>query len=111
MDLTLHIWRQKDGKEKGARAPTYQASNISEHMSFLEMLDVVNQQLLEKGEEPIAYDCDCLEGICGACSLVINGVPHGPNKERQPANFIYHKFQGWGSHHHRALARGPFRSD
>ncbi|MHC4933536.1 MAG: succinate dehydrogenase/fumarate reductase iron-sulfur subunit [Planctomycetota bacterium] len=78
MDLTLHIWRQKDTQSRG-RMVTYPLKDVSEHMSFLEMLDVLNEQLLEKGEEPIAFDHDCREGICGMCSLVINGIPHGPD--------------------------------
>jgi len=79
MNLTLHVWRQKNAVEKG-RMETYQAQNISTHMSFLEMLDVVNEDLIEKGVEPIHFDHDCREGICGMCSLVINGVPHGPER-------------------------------
>jgi succinate dehydrogenase / fumarate reductase iron-sulfur subunit len=78
MKFTLKIWRQKGPTDKG-RLVTYQAQDISPAMSFLEMLDVVNQQLTLKGEEPIAFEYDCREGICGSCSLVINGVPHGPD--------------------------------
>jgi succinate dehydrogenase / fumarate reductase iron-sulfur subunit len=77
MDLTLHIWRQNGPNDKG-RFDTLPANNISEHMSFLEMLDLVNEQLIEAGTEPIAFDHDCREGICGTCGLMINGVPHGP---------------------------------
>ena len=79
MDLTLHVWRQANSRDRG-RFVTYQAPGISPDMSFLEMLDVVNERLIEKGEEPIAFDHDCREGICGACSMVINGVAHGPEK-------------------------------
>lgn len=79
MKFTLKIWRQKSSSDNG-RLVTYQAQDISPAMSFLEMLDVVNQQLTLKGEEPIAFEYDCREGICGSCSLVINGVPHGPNR-------------------------------
>ena len=78
MNLTLRVWRQPDRESKGAFA-TYQARDISEHMSFLEMLDVVNEDLIARSEEPIAFDSDCREGICGTCGFVINGVPHGPN--------------------------------
>ena len=78
MKLTLKIWRQKNSKSEG-KMVTYQLNDISSHMSFLEMLDVLNEQLLEKGEEPVAFDHDCREGICGMCSLFINGVPHGPD--------------------------------
>lgn len=77
MNLTLHIWRQKDGRDPG-RFVTYKASDLSPDMSFLEMLDVVNERLIARGEDPIAFDHDCREGICGACGMVINGRPHGP---------------------------------
>jgi len=76
MNLTLKVWRQKNASDKG-RLETYTAKDISEHMSFLEMLDVVNEELIVSGIDPIHFDHDCREGICGACSLVINGVPHG----------------------------------
>jgi succinate dehydrogenase / fumarate reductase, iron-sulfur subunit len=79
MNITLHVWRQKNAADRG-RFVTYNANDISEHMSFLEMLDVVNETLMEKGEEPIAFDHDCREGICGTCGIVINGTPHGPRK-------------------------------
>jgi succinate dehydrogenase / fumarate reductase, iron-sulfur subunit len=79
MNLTLRVWRQKNAQDKG-KLETYEAKNISTHMSFLEMLDVVNQDLIEKGIDPIHYDHDCREGICGTCSLVIDGVPHGHQK-------------------------------
>ena len=79
MKFTLKIWRQKGPSEKG-RLATYQAQNVSPDMSVLEMLDVVNQSLLLKGEEPIAFEYDCREGICGSCSLVIDGIPHGPDR-------------------------------
>jgi succinate dehydrogenase / fumarate reductase iron-sulfur subunit len=77
MKLTLKIWRQKDGKTKG-QFKTYQHDHVSPDMSFLEMLDVLNNELILKGEESIAFDHDCREGICGMCSLYINGRPHGP---------------------------------
>ena len=77
LNLTLHVWRQKDAKSEGAFVE-YPAKNISTEMSFLEMLDVVNEDLIHKGEEPIAFDHDCREGICGTCGSVINGRPHGP---------------------------------
>jgi len=79
MNLTLHVWRQKNAKETGIFV-TYQAGDISPDMSFLEMLDVVNERLTAKGEDPIAFDHDCREGICGMCGVVINGAPHGPKK-------------------------------
>ncbi len=79
MKLTLKVWRQPGPNAKG-ELRTYSANDVSEHMSFLEMLDVVNEELQTKGEEPIAFDHDCREGICGTCSLMINGMPHGPRK-------------------------------
>jgi len=79
MRLTLNVWRQKDRKSEG-RFVTYDAPDISPDMSFLEMLDVVNERLIGKGEDPIAFDHDCREGICGTCGMVINGAPHGPRR-------------------------------
>src|SRR6185436_11933883 len=76
MNLTLKIWRQKDRNSPG-RLVAYPAADIIPDMSFLEMLDVVNETLIAKGEEPIAFDSDCREGICGTCSLVIKGIAHG----------------------------------
>ena len=83
MDLVLQVWRQKDAKDEG-RFVRYEAKGVSTHMSLMEMLDVVNEELLAKGEDPIAFDHDCREGICGTCSMVIDGRPHGP-KERTTA--------------------------
>lgn len=79
MNLTLKIWRQKSAKDKG-QIVTYNVSDISDHMSFLEMLDVLNESLVAKDEVPIAFDHDCREGICGTCSLYINGEAHGPDR-------------------------------
>ena len=79
MNLTLNVWRQKDARTPG-RFVTYPANGISPDMSFLEMLDVVNEGLVGRGEEPIAFDHDCREGICGTCGMVINGAPHGPRR-------------------------------
>jgi succinate dehydrogenase / fumarate reductase iron-sulfur subunit len=80
MKIILHIWRQKNAADKG-RMVRYEAPNVSEHMSFLEMLDVLNEDLLVKGEEPVAFDHDCREGICGMCGCMVNGVAHGPRPE------------------------------
>jgi succinate dehydrogenase / fumarate reductase iron-sulfur subunit len=79
VNLTLNVWRQKGPGDEG-RFVTYQATAISPDMSFLEMLDVVNEGLISKGEDPIAFDHDCREGICGACGMVVNGSPHGPRR-------------------------------
>ncbi|MEB2313503.1 MAG: succinate dehydrogenase/fumarate reductase iron-sulfur subunit [Sorangiineae bacterium] len=77
INLKLHVWRQPTANAPG-KFVDYDAKNINDHMSFLEMLDVVNEELAEKGEEPIAFDHDCREGICGMCGMMINGVAHGP---------------------------------
>jgi succinate dehydrogenase / fumarate reductase iron-sulfur subunit len=79
MNLTLKIWRQKDASTKG-KMVDYKVTEISEHMSFLEMMDVLNEQLVNSGEEPVAFDHDCREGICGMCSMYINGEAHGPDR-------------------------------
>ena len=79
MNLTLKIWRQKNANDKG-KMVDYQISEVSPDMSFLEMLDVLNNQLIEKGDSPVAFDHDCREGICGMCSLYINGEAHGPDR-------------------------------
>lgn len=80
MNLTLYVWRQKGPQDKGTMVE-YKAGGVSPDMSFLEMLDVVNEGIIRDGGEPIAFDHDCREGICGACSQVINGVPHGPQRK------------------------------
>lgn len=79
MKLTLKIWRQQNSNDKG-KIVDYKMNDVSPDMSFLEMLDVLNMELVEKGEEPVAFDHDCREGICGMCSLQINGEPHGPDR-------------------------------
>src|SRR5438045_6691032 len=78
MNFKLKVWRQKDPKTKG-KLVEYQATNVSPNTSFLEMLDVVNESLIAKGEDPIAFDSDCREGICGTCGFMVNGVAHGPD--------------------------------
>ncbi len=77
MRIILHIWRQRNAAEQG-RMVRYEVPNVNEHMSFLEMLDVLNEDLIAKGEEPVAFDHDCREGICGMCGCMVNGVAHGP---------------------------------
>ncbi len=77
MNLTLKVWRQKNGQDRG-HFETFQVRDISSEMSFLEMFDVLNERLIREGKEPIAFDHDCREGICGMCSMYINGRPHGP---------------------------------
>ena len=79
MNLKLKVWRQKNAQDKG-KIVDYEANNISPDMSFLEMLDIVNEELILKGQEPIVFDHDCREGICGMCSQTINGIPHGPER-------------------------------
>jgi len=79
MTLKLNVWRQKDDKSKGSMVK-YTLSGVSPHMSFLEMLDHLNEMLIHKGEEPVEFEHDCREGICGSCGLVINGTAHGPNR-------------------------------
>ena len=91
MNLTLYVWRQKNAQDKG-RMVTYKAENISPEMSFLEMLDTVNESLMLKGEEPIAFDHDCREGICGACSLTVNGIPHGHESQTTICQLHMRKF-------------------
>lgn len=92
MKLTLKIWRQKNHKSEG-KIETYELDNVSEHMSFLEMMDVLNEQLIAEGKvEPIAFDHDCREGICGSCSLYINGQPHGPDDQTTTCQLHMRKF-------------------
>jgi succinate dehydrogenase / fumarate reductase iron-sulfur subunit len=79
MNLTLHIWRQKNSNSPG-KMVKYDMPGVDEHMSFLEMLDVLNERLIHAGEDPVAFEHDCREGICGCCGFMINGVPHGPQR-------------------------------
>jgi succinate dehydrogenase / fumarate reductase iron-sulfur subunit len=92
VNLTLHIWRQANAQDSGRMAP-YKVEGIDEHQSFLEMLDVLNEQLVAKGEDPVHFDSDCREGICGMCSLVINGVPHGPDRGATVCQLHMRKFK------------------
>jgi succinate dehydrogenase / fumarate reductase iron-sulfur subunit len=91
MKLILKIWRQQNGNSEG-KIVDYLLDEVSPDMSFLEMLDVLNEKLINKGEEPVAFDHDCREGICGACSLMINGVPHGPEKATTTCQLHMRKF-------------------
>ena len=79
MNLTLKIWRQANANSKG-KTETYKISEVSPDMSFLEMMDMMNEELIEKGIDPVAFDHDCREGICGMCSMFINGEAHGPDR-------------------------------
>jgi succinate dehydrogenase / fumarate reductase iron-sulfur subunit len=92
MKLTLHIWRQKSAADKGKMA-TYSVDHISPDMSFLEMLDTLNEQLILNNEEPVAFDHDCREGICGACALTVNGIPHGPEAQTTICQLHMRKFK------------------
>ncbi len=91
MNLTLRVWRQAKGGEAGA-FKTYQANDVSPDASFLEMLDEVNEHLNTEGEEPVAFDSDCREGICGTCGLMINGIPHGPQRGTATCQLHMRKF-------------------
>ncbi len=91
LDLTLHIWRQPSAKAAGAFV-TYRVTGVSTHASFLEMLDILNEQLIARGDEPVAFDHDCREGICGMCSLMINGRPHGGQRATTTCQLHMRKF-------------------
>ena len=104
MNLKLKIWRQKDANDKGSMVD-YEIQNVSEHMSFLEMLDVLNEELIEKGIEPVAFDHDCREGICGMCSLYINGEAHGPDRRVTTCQLHMRKFKDGDS-----IVIEPFRA-
>ena len=97
LNLTLHVWRQRGpdgtGPENAGRFETYEATGISEHASFLEMLDVVNERLLVEDKEPIAFDHDCREGICGTCGTVVNGIPHGPQSKTTTCQLHVRQFK------------------
>jgi succinate dehydrogenase / fumarate reductase iron-sulfur subunit len=91
INITLKVWRQKNGRDKG-RLETIPVPNVDTHMSFLEMLDVVNEKLILEGKEPIAFDNDCREGICGMCGCVVNGIAHGPEKAMTLCQLHMRKF-------------------
>jgi succinate dehydrogenase / fumarate reductase iron-sulfur subunit len=90
--LKLNVWRQRNGASSGGFV-TYHANEVSKDMSFLEMLDVLNEELMGKGQDPIAFDHDCREGICGSCSMVINGRPHGPQKNTTACQLHMRQFK------------------
>lgn len=92
MNLTLYVWRQKNAQDKG-KLERYEAKDIADDMSFLEMLDIVNEDLIKKGIEPIVFDHDCREGICGMCSQMINGIAHGPDTEITVCQLHMRKFK------------------
>ena len=104
INITLKVWRQRGPKEKGA-FQTYQLSGISVDNSFLEMLDILNEQLVNKGEEPVVFDHDCREGICGMCSLYVNGHPHGPDEDVTTCQLHMRKF-----HDGETITIEPWRS-
>ena len=104
INITLKVWRQRGPKEKGA-FQTYQLSGISVDSSFLEMLDILNEQLVNKGEEPVVFDHDCREGICGMCSLYVNGHPHGPDEDITTCQLHMRKF-----HDGETITIEPWRS-
>lgn len=92
LNLNLKIWRQSNSSSEGS-LKDYAVSNVSSDVSFLEMIDILNQDLIEKGEEPVAFDHDCREGICGSCSMVINGNPHGPDKGTATCQLHMRRFE------------------
>src|ERR1017187_3045511 len=113
MRIVLHIWRQRNANDKG-RMVRYEAPNVNAHMSFLEMLDVLNEDLVAKGEEPVAFDHDCREGICGSCGSMVNGRAHGPEAGTTLCQLHMRKFQDRGERSLETLgapaARGPMVS-
>src|SRR6516164_8835751 len=106
MNLKLKVWRQKNAKSEG-KLVDIEARNIPEDCSFLEMLDIVNEDLMGKGEEPIAFDHDCREGICGTCSLTIDGIPHGPS-ETTTCQLYMRKFKDGDTIYIEPFRAGPF---
>ncbi len=105
LNLKLKIWRQTNNKSAG-HFEDYELTNISTHMSFLEMLDVLNEKLIKDGKDPVAFDHDCREGICGACSMVINGNPHGPDKLTTTCQLHMRRFSN-----NDTIVIEPFRAD
>lgn len=104
MNLTLKVWRQKNGSSAG-KFEVYKLENISEDSSFLEMLDILSEDLVAQGKEPVAFDHDCREGICGMCSMTINGIPHGPQKATTACQLHMRHF-----HDGQTITIEPFRA-
>lgn len=104
MNFTLHVWRQSS-KDAPGKMVVYEARDISPDSSFIEMIDIVNSELAEKGQDPIAYEADCLEGICGSCCMTINGLPHGPGRGATTCQLHMRSFED-GQH----IFIEPFRS-
>lgn len=104
MNFKLHIWRQQNAREQG-RIVIYTVNGIDPDMSFLEMLDVLNEELVTRKEDPVAFDHDCREGICGACSLVIDGIAHGPGRGTTACQLAMRKFKG-----HKEIFIEPWRA-
>jgi len=92
MNITLQVWRQ-DGPSKPGKFERYEAKDVSEHSSFLEMLDLINEGLIKEGKDPFSFDHDCREGICGMCGMVINGIPHGPQAATTTCQLHMRKFK------------------
>ena len=107
MRLTLHIWRQKNADAEGELV-RYEVDGVSPDMSFLEMLDVLNERLISEGGDPVAFDHDCREGICGACSLTINGVPHGPDRGTTVCQLHMRRFKDGDDLHIEPWRASPF---
>lgn len=107
MRLTLHIWRQNNADAEGAMV-RYEVDEVSPDMSFLEMLDVLNERLISEGGDPVAFDHDCREGICGACSLTINGVPHGPDRGTTVCQLHMRRFKDGDELHIEPWRAAPF---
>lgn len=105
MKLTLKVWRQKNTEDSG-HFETYEMPNVSQDSSFLEMLDLLNEQLITEGKEPVAFDHDCREGICGMCSLVINGLPHGPQRRTTTCQLHMRQFEDGDT-----ITIEPYRAD
>ena len=104
MNFKFKIWRQRDAKSRG-KLVNYEVRDISPDTSFLEMLDILNENLLRAGGEPVAFDSDCREGICGTCSLTVNGEAHGPRSSRRGVRALHAKISRRRDHHRRTVSR------